>query len=63
MWPFASLRAPGPRAHYDYRHSNTLRNTFNRMLSRLSHCLQNRKAYDELAAFPHRRSMRLSQAS
>ncbi|MGW0595480.1 IS110 family transposase [Streptosporangium sp. NPDC002607] len=69
VWSFASLRAPGPRAHYDYRraegdrHSSALRNTFNRMLGCLFHCLQNRKTYDESAAFPHRRSMRLSHTS
>lgn len=60
VWAFASLRAPGPRAHYDRRradgdrHSSALRNTFNRMLGCLHHCLQKRKHYDELAAFPHR---------
>ncbi|WP_329430866.1 transposase [Streptosporangium sp. NBC_01495] len=69
VWSFASLRAPGPRAHYDYRraegdrHSSAPRNTFDRMLGCLFHCLHNRKTYDESAAFPHRRSMRLSHAS
>ncbi|GGL59980.1 hypothetical protein GCM10014719_71510 [Planomonospora parontospora subsp. antibiotica] len=58
VWAFASLRAPGPRVHYDHRraegdrHSSALRNTFNRMLGCLFHCLQNRKVYDESAAFP-----------
>jgi hypothetical protein len=61
VWAFASLRAPGPRAHYDRRrddgdrHSSALRNTFNRMLGCLYHGLQERKKYDELAAFPPRR--------
>ncbi|GGO82256.1 hypothetical protein GCM10012289_73080 [Nonomuraea cavernae] len=55
---FVSLRAFGPRAQYDRRrsegdrHSSALRNTFNRMLGCLYHCLQEGKVYDELAAFP-----------
>ncbi|WP_419723322.1 transposase [Streptosporangium roseum] len=55
---FASLRAaPGPRAHYDHRraegdrHSSALRNTFNRMLGCLFHCLQTGQRYNESAAF------------
>ncbi|MEV4382197.1 IS110 family transposase [Streptosporangium sp. NPDC049644] len=60
VWSFASLRAPGPRAHYDHRraegdrHSSALRNTFNRMLGCLYHCLQNNKTYNELVAFSPR---------
>ncbi|MBB5775063.1 hypothetical protein [Nonomuraea jabiensis] len=67
--PFAVLRAPGPRKHYDRRraegdrHSSALRNTFDRMLGHLFHCLQKSKTYDELTAFPPRPSMRLNQAS
>jgi transposase len=57
VWAFASLRAAGPRAHYDHRrevgdrHSSALRNTFNRMLGCLHHCLQTRQNYDEATAF------------
>ncbi|MFC5754315.1 IS110 family transposase [Actinomadura rugatobispora] len=57
VWAFASLRAPGPRAHYDHRraagdrHSSALRNTFNRMLGCLYHCLQTGRLYDEANAF------------
>ncbi len=60
VWAFASLRAPGPRAHYDRRraegdrHSSALRNTFNRMLGCLHHCLQKGTTYDEHVAFPAR---------
>lgn len=38
----------------DDRHSSALRNTFNRMLGCLHHCLQSRKIYDEHVAFPPR---------
>lgn len=57
VWAFASLRAPGPRTHYDRRrdigerHSSALRNTFNRMLGCLHHCLATRQLYDETTAF------------
>ncbi|WP_433235197.1 IS110 family transposase [Actinomadura nitritigenes] len=57
VWAFASLRAPGPRAHYDHRravgdrHSSALRNTFNRMIGCLHHCLQSGCLYDEATAF------------
>ncbi|MEU7901166.1 transposase, partial [Nonomuraea sp. NPDC049152] len=57
VWAFASLRAPGPRAHYDHRraqgdrHSSALRNTFNRMLGCLHHCLQKGVPYNENVAF------------
>jgi transposase len=57
VWAFAALQAPGPRAHYDHRravgdrHSSALRNTFNRMIGCLYHCLQTRQPYDETAAF------------
>lgn len=57
VWAFASLKAAGPRAHYDHRrqagdrHSSALRNTFNRMLGCLHHCLQTGRHYDESAAF------------
>ncbi|GAA3222048.1 IS110 family transposase [Nonomuraea helvata] len=60
LWAFASLRAPGPRAHYDRRraegerHSSALRNTFNRLLGCLHHCLQKGVTYNEDAAFPPR---------
>ncbi|MEV1001836.1 hypothetical protein [Nonomuraea sp. NPDC050202] len=60
VWAFSSLRAPGPRAHYDRRrdegdrHSSALRNTFNRMLGCLHHCLHKGQTYDEHAAFPPR---------
>ncbi|MEV0348354.1 transposase [Nonomuraea sp. NPDC050680] len=60
VWAFASLRAPGPTAHYDRRraegdrHSSALRNTFNRMLGRLHHCLQKGATYNEHVAFPPR---------
>ncbi|GAA1580748.1 hypothetical protein GCM10009678_74310 [Actinomadura kijaniata] len=52
-----SLRTPGARAHYDHRrtigdrHSSALRNTFNRMLGCLFHCLQTGHLYDETIAF------------
>lgn len=57
VWAFASLKAAGPRAHYDHRrlvgdrHSSALRNTFNRMLGCLHHCLHTGQRYDESAAF------------
>jgi transposase len=57
VWAFASLKAAGPRAHYDHRrqvgdrHSSALRNTFNRMLGCLHHCVQTGQHYDESAAF------------
>ncbi|TDC07685.1 IS110 family transposase [Nonomuraea longispora] len=60
VWAFASLRAPGPRAHYDRRrtegdrHSSALRNTFNRLLGCLHHCLQEGMIYNEHVAFPPR---------
>ena len=56
VWAFASLKAAGPRAHYDHRrqtgdrHSSALRNTFNRMLGCLHHCVQTGQHYDESAA-------------
>jgi hypothetical protein len=52
-----ALKATGPRTHYDHRrevgdrHSSALRNTFNRMLGCLFHCLQTGQLYDETAAF------------
>jgi transposase len=60
VWAFASLRAPGPRAHYDRRrdggeqHSSALRNTFNRLLGCLHHCLQKGVTYNEDVAFQPR---------
>jgi len=57
IWAFASLRAQGPRNHYDRRrnrgdrHSSALRHTFNRMLGCLYHCLQNGTPYQDTAAF------------
>jgi transposase len=57
VWAFASLRTAGARAHYDHRrtvgdlHSSALRNTFNRMLGCLFHCLQTGQHYDETIAF------------
>jgi transposase len=57
VWAFASLKAVGPRAHYDHRrqvgdrHSSALRSTFNRMLGCLHHCVQTGQHYDESAAF------------
>ena len=56
IWSFASLKATGPRAHYDHRrqagdrHASALRNTFNRMLGCLFHCLQTGQRYNEPAA-------------
>lgn len=58
VWAFASLKSPGPRAHYDRRrtvgdrHSSALRNLFNRFLGCLFHCLRERVCYDEVTAFP-----------
>jgi transposase len=58
MWAFGAIRSHGPRAHYDARrsagdrHSMALRNTFNRMLGCLHHCLQNGRTYDATIAFP-----------
>ncbi|MER5648646.1 hypothetical protein [Streptosporangium sp. NPDC002524] len=60
VWSFASLRAPGPRARYDHRraegdrHSSALRDTFNRMIGCLYHCLRNNKTYNELVTFSPR---------
>jgi transposase len=60
VWAFASLRTTGPRARYDHRrnvgdrHSSALRNTFNRMLGCLYHCLQTGQLYDESTAFAAR---------
>jgi 2'-5' RNA ligase len=60
VWAFASLTSPGIRAHYDRRrhhgdrHTAALRNTFNRLLGCLHHCLQTRQTYDETTAFPTR---------
>ncbi|HWG65367.1 MAG TPA: transposase, partial [Streptosporangiaceae bacterium] len=57
IWSFASLKATGPRAHYDHRrhvgdrHASALRNTFNRMLGCLFYCLQTGQPYDEATAF------------
>ncbi|MFB4319911.1 IS110 family transposase [Actinomadura sp. 21ATH] len=57
VWAFASLQAAGPRAHYDHRrnvgdrHSSAQRNTFNRMLGCLFHCLRTGTPYDEQQAF------------
>jgi transposase len=52
-----ALKATGPRAHYDHRrqvgdrHASALRNTFNRMLGCLFHCLQTGQPYAEATAF------------
>jgi hypothetical protein len=60
VWAFASLSAPGARAHYDHRralgdrHSSALRHTFNRMLGCLHHCIQTGQRYDETIAFGSR---------
>ncbi|WP_037971921.1 hypothetical protein [Streptosporangium amethystogenes] len=62
VWSFASLRAPGPRGHYDYRRAEDDRHS-SAPRRCLFNCLQKHKTYDESAAFPHRRSMRLSHAS
>jgi hypothetical protein len=59
VWAFAALASPGVRARYDRRrhhgenHTPALRNTFNRMLGCLYHCLQTGQVYNETAAFSH----------
>ena len=57
-WAFSALTAsPGARAHYQRRrqagdgHAAALRNTFNRLLGCLRHCLQTRQHYQETIAF------------
>lgn len=60
LWAFAAPNgSPGAKAHYRRRrdehgdwHAAALRNLFNRMLGQLHHCLQHRKPFDELTAFP-----------
>jgi transposase len=59
VWAFSALTAsPGARAHYDRRrtagdrHTAAQRNTFNRLLGCLHHCLDTRQTYNENAAFP-----------
>jgi transposase len=61
QWAFSALTAsPGARAHYQRRrdasdsHTAALRNTFNRLLGCLHHCLQTRHPYNEAAAFTPR---------
>jgi hypothetical protein len=57
VWSFASLKATGPRTHYDHRrqvgdrHASALRNTFNRMPGCLLRCLQTGQLYDQATAF------------
>jgi transposase len=56
-WAFTALRDPGARAHYDRRraigdrHNSALRNTFNRMLGCLYHCVQTGQTFDSTIAF------------
>ncbi|MCZ1011865.1 IS110 family transposase [Streptomyces lydicus] len=60
LWAFSAITAsPGANAHYRRRrddhgdwHASAQRNLFNRMLGQLYHCLQQRKLFDEDAAFP-----------
>jgi transposase len=57
VWAFAALTTPAIRTHYDHRrqtgdrHAAALRNTFNRMLGCLYHCLQTTQKYNETEAF------------
>lgn len=56
-WAMAALHTPGPRAHDDRRratgdrHTAALRNTYNRLLGCLYHCLRAGVAYDDGEAF------------
>lgn len=58
-WAMAAIHSPGPRAHYDRRraagdrHTAALRNTYNRLLGCLHHCLREGVAYREDCAFSH----------
>jgi transposase len=61
QWAFSSLTAsPGARAHYQRRrdagdqHTAALRNTFNRLLGCLHHCLHTGQPFRETIAFPPR---------
>ncbi|WUI04018.1 transposase [Spirillospora sp. NBC_00431] len=60
LWAYAAIATSGPRAHYDHRrtigdrHSSALRNTFNRLLGYLFHCLQTRQLYELNIAFQPR---------
>lgn len=61
QWAFSALTAsPGAHAHYQRRrqagdsHTAALRNTFNRLLGCLHHCLRTRQPYQEAAAFTAR---------
>ena len=52
-----AIHTPGPRAHYDRRraagdrHTAALRNTYNRLLGCLHHCLREGVLYDDVQAF------------
>jgi len=59
-WAFTAAARPSPaREHYLRRrehgdgHPAALRHLFNRMLGQLHHCLQTRRVYDPVKAFPH----------
>ncbi|MDR3662670.1 MAG: IS110 family transposase [Mycobacterium sp.] len=59
IWALASLRAsPGARRHFDARRAagdwnhQAQRHLFNKFLGQLHHCLQTRRLYNELQAFP-----------
>ncbi|WP_328601329.1 IS110 family RNA-guided transposase [Actinomadura physcomitrii] len=58
QWAFSALTAsPGAHAHYQRRrqagdsHTAALRNTFNRLLGCLHHCLHTQQPYQEATAF------------
>ncbi len=46
------LSALRPAPRWSRRHTAALRNTFNRLLGILYHCLRTRQTYDEHKAFP-----------
>lgn len=56
-WAMAAIHTPGPRTHYDRRrttgdrHTAALRNTYNRLLGCLHHCLREGIPYDDALAF------------
>jgi hypothetical protein len=61
VWAFATMARTGPpKDHYDQRrahgdrHAAALRHLFNRMIGQLHHCLQIRRPYDPIKAFPER---------
>ncbi|MCH6168044.1 IS110 family transposase [Pseudonocardia alaniniphila] len=61
VWAFATMARTGPpKDHYDQRrahgdrHAAALRHLFNRMIGQLHHCLQTRRSYDPVKAFPER---------